>query len=63
MISGKRYNTHNIASEIFILLTGVTELIRVCYVYKNLSKLYFQKYKHAFSVKKMKLRNKHKNVT
>ena len=25
MISGKRYNTYNIESEIFILFTGVTE--------------------------------------
>ena len=25
MISGKRYNTHNIESEIFILFTGVAE--------------------------------------
>ena len=25
MISGKRYNTHNTESEIFILFTGVTE--------------------------------------
>ena len=25
MISGKRYNTHNIESEMFILFTGITE--------------------------------------